>query len=73
MFRQPEWKSSLKSHQIRLHVTLVTTSAQVLKMLVTVKDNSPSQDYSHLDDQTTQPCEIKKNMLCVFTSGGQNI
>ena len=30
------------------------TSAQVVETLVIVTNNSPSQDYSHLDDQTTQ-------------------
>ena len=29
------------------------TSAQVVKMLVTTTNNSPSQDYTHPDDQTT--------------------
>ena len=29
------------------------TSAQVVKTSVTTTDNSPSQDYTHLDDQTT--------------------
>ena len=50
----------------------MTTSAQVFKMLVIFKDNGPSQDYYHLDDQTTRPCEIKKKyMLCIFERGGQ--
>ena len=29
------------------------TSAQVVETLVTTTDNSPSQDYTYLDDQTT--------------------
>ena len=29
------------------------TSAQVVETLVTTADNSPSQDYTHPDDQTT--------------------
>ena len=29
------------------------TSAQVVETSVTTTDNSPSQDYTHLDDQTT--------------------
>ena len=33
------------------------TSAQVVKMLVNVTNNSPPQDYSHPDDQTTQTTE----------------
>ena len=35
------------------HLTLIMTSAQVVKMSVTTTDNSPSQDYTHPDDQTT--------------------
>ena len=35
------------------HLTLMMTSAQVVKILVTITDNSPSQDYTHPDDQTT--------------------
>ena len=42
MFRQPEQKSSS-----------AVTSAQVVETSVTTTDNSPSQDYTHLDDQTT--------------------
>ena len=30
------------------------TSAQVVETSVTTTDNSPSQDYTHPDDQTTQ-------------------
>ena len=29
------------------------TSAQVVETSVTITDNSPSQDYTHPDDQTT--------------------
>ena len=29
------------------------TSAQIVETSVTTTDNSPSQDYTHLDDQTT--------------------
>ena len=29
------------------------TSARVVETSVTTTDNSPSQDYAHLDDQTT--------------------
>ena len=35
-------------------MTLMVTSAQVVETLVNVTNNSPSQDYSHPDDQTTQ-------------------
>ena len=43
-FNRPELDSSL---------TLKMTSAQVVEMSVTTTDNSPSQDYTHPDDQTT--------------------
>ena len=33
------------------------TSAQVVETSVSVTNNSPSRDYSHLDDQTTQTTE----------------
>ena len=35
------------------HLTLMMTSDQVVETSVTTTDNSPSQDYTHLDDQTT--------------------
>ena len=35
------------------HLTLVMTSAQAVETSVTTTDNSPSQDYTHPDDQTT--------------------
>ena len=35
------------------HLTLMMTSAQVVEILVTITDNSPSQDYTHPDNQTT--------------------
>ena len=38
-------------------MTLMMTSAQVVETSVTVTNNSPSRDYSHLDDQTTQTTE----------------
>ena len=34
------------------------TSAQVVEMSVTTTDNSPSQDYTHPDDQTTPMCKL---------------
>ena len=37
------------------------TSAQVVEMSVNVTNNSPSRDYSHPDDQTTQ---TKKKHIC---------
>ena len=35
------------------HLTLMMTSTQVVETSVTTTDNSPSQDYTHPDDQTT--------------------
>ena len=35
------------------HLTLMMTSAQVVETSVTIIDNSPSQHYTHPDDQTT--------------------
>ena len=35
-------------------MTLIMTSAQVVETSVNVTNNSPSRDYSHPDDQTTQ-------------------
>ena len=37
--------------------TLMMTSAQVVETSVNVTNNSPSRDYSHPDDQTTQTTE----------------
>ena len=39
------------------HMTLMMTSAQVVQTSVNVTNNSPSRDYSHPDDQTTQTTE----------------
>ena len=36
-----------------LHFALMMTSAQVVETSVTITDNSPSQDYTHPEDQTT--------------------
>ena len=53
------WPISLykRTKYIRLtttiHLTLMMTSAQVVESSVTTTENSPSQDYSHPDDQTT--------------------
>ena len=35
-------------------MTLMMTSAQVVETSVNVTNNSPSRNYSHPDDQTTQ-------------------
>ena len=40
-----------------IHMTLMMTSAQVVETSVNVTNNSPSQGYSHPDDQTTQTTE----------------
>ena len=37
---------------IQLTLTLKLTTEQVVKASVTVNNNSPIQDYVHLDDQT---------------------
>ena len=42
---------------IQLTLTLKITTAQVVETSVTVNNNSPIQDYVHLDDQT-QPFEM---------------
>ena len=38
-------------------MTLMMTSAQVVETSVNVTNNSPSRDYSHPDDLTTQTTE----------------
>ena len=43
---------------IQLTLTLKMTTSQVVKMLVTVNDNSPIQDYIHPDDQTQPTFEM---------------
>ena len=45
------------------------TSAQVVKTSVTITDNSPSQDYTHPDDQTTllHILDIISNLYIVFS------
>ena len=40
-----------------IYMTLIMTSAQVVETSVNVTNNSPSRDYSHPDDQTTQTTE----------------
>ena len=39
-------------------MTVMMTSAQVVETSVNVTNNSPSRDYSHPDDQTTQTTKI---------------
>ena len=45
-----------------IHLTQKTTSAQVVETSLTTTDNSPSQDYTHPDDQTT----LLQNIHTVF-------
>ena len=43
---------------IQLALTLKMTTAQVVETSVTVNNNSPIQDYVHLDDQTQPTFEM---------------
>ena len=43
---------------IQLTLTLKMTTAQVVETSVTVNNNSPIQDYLHLDDQTQPTFEM---------------
>ena len=43
---------------IQLTLTLKMTTAQVVEMSVTINNNSPIQDYAHLDDQTQLTFEM---------------
>ena len=43
---------------IQLTLTLKMTIAQVVETSVTFKNNSPIQDYDHLDDQTQPTSEM---------------
>ena len=43
---------------IQLTLTLKMTTAQVVETSVTVNNNSPIEDYVHLDDQTQPPFNI---------------
>ena len=43
---------------IQLTLTLKMTTAQVVETSVTVNNNSPIQDYVHLDDQTQPTFEM---------------
>ena len=48
---------------IQLTLTLKKTTAQVVEMSVTVKNNSPIQDYVHPDDQTQPTFESNSSWL----------
>ena len=41
-------------NRLQINSTLIMTSAQVVETSVNVTNNSPSRDYSHPDDQSTQ-------------------
>ena len=42
------------------------TSAQVVEVSVNVTFNSPSQDYTHLDDHTPLSYDYEHNYVCYF-------
>ena len=42
------------------NMTLMMTSAQVCETSVNITNNTPSRDYSHPDDQTTQTTETPR-------------
>lgn len=53
------------------HLTLMTSPAVVVKMSVTVIENSPSQAYSYHDDHTVQwadcpGCQSFTVLWCIF-------
>jgi len=47
---------------IQLTLTLKMTTEQVVEMSVTVNNNSPIQDYVHLDDQTQLTFEMEAKL-----------
>ena len=51
------------------------TSAHVVETSVTITDNSPSQDYTHPDDQTTllQVLNIISSLYIVFIYGSSSV
>ena len=53
---------------IQLTLTLKMTTAQVVETSVTVNNNSPIQDYTHLDDQTQPTFEMTPGFK-PFTNG----
>ena len=46
------------------HSTLMMTSTQVVETSVTTAYNSPSQDYTHPDNQTT-PLQVVTLIICI--------
>ena len=51
---------------IQLTLTLKMTIAQVVETSVTVNNNSPIQDYVHLDDQTQPTFEFVIIVVILF-------
>jgi len=52
MLHSPSQFDVSSVNAVQLTLTLKMTTAQVVEMSVTVNDNSPIQDYVHLDYQT---------------------
>ena len=53
---------------MQLTLTRKMTTAQVVKMSVTVNDNSPIQDYVHPHDHTQPSYEGSSNTYIAFSS-----
>ena len=68
MFREPERKSSSESSDHQGHLTLMTTSAQVLETSVNVTTESPSYDYTYPNDHTllTYDMTPEFKLLAIF-------
>ena len=72
VWTQSHWHRDVIDHQvnnqstipstdvIQLTLTLKMTTAQVVNTSFTVNNNSPIQDYVHLDDQTQPTFEIEQ-------------
>ena len=63
---------------IQLTLTLKMTTALVVETAVTVNNNSPIQDYVHLNDQTQPTFEMTPGfkpftvyIYCLFKVGGE--
>ena len=61
------------SPTIKLQIALMMTSAQVVEASVTVTNNSPSRDYSHPDNQTTQATVLFLFPYISYRSSGENL
>ena len=53
---------------VQLTLTLKMTTAQVVETSVTVNNNSPIQDYVHLNDQTQPAFEIIRSVTLFLKS-----